>query len=887
MATDLGELLVKLQADVENLKQGLASGKAELQNFKTMAEGFGAQVKKALTITAGALGIAALISEFKSLWQGVTEVGAKLETARLAAYAVGENFGYTAGTIDLLVNELKKLKITTTDAYQAVSQFISHGLDPRQLAPIAQAARDLAVAAGKSPQEMFKLLIDSIVTGMPRALREAKIPIREFQDSVLAEGKNLDENLKLSAQERSQVMIDLILKYAETVKGVSESTAGAHSRQLGQIKYLAGQVKEVLWDFMQPLLTAVTGEKIRVWSDLLTYLTANRGELQKWGQTIGDFIRMVWEVIAAVVSWVVANGNLVKTFIELAVVYKLAGYITAIGAAIPGVVSGLYALATGATVVKAAFGGWLGVLIQVLVALGTLGAYKIAKIAQEKPGVARSMAMGEAEWVQSDKDRAAQWEADRQAEARERARRGVYKTTEEKLKDLTPEQQRQYQELQNQIAAARATGDLDKQVQEAMAKWKELFGEKPGAGKGGGGKESTENLLAEELRYLEAKRNAEIQEYQASLERLKANNEAMKAELEKQLEEGLIDGQEYYSKLRAMEEAEFQASLTLVRKKQEAQAAARRDALRDLERQDLSPEAAEYRRKAIEEAYRKEMAALTAEEIKIIKEHEAKVTKELEQQLKLRKEIKETLATQAESAAFGPMEEREARINALLREQKKLREEVVRKGATPEELGQLDAISKAKEFAARFGDQIKNLANAMASGFSDIIDSLMQGGQNLMAAANRMFRNLLNAALKPGFEQLTQWLMNALKEMFGALGSGLAMGILGVIALVGMALTSAGGGSSFTPSGVQKGVASHEAVRGLIAGETSIPIAQIGESLQDALAPTNSILQQIEANTRNLGGGASVQVMLQGVHDAVKEAIEGYFREYLVMGAGS
>jgi hypothetical protein len=77
-------------------------------------------------------------------------------------------------------------------------------------------------------------------------------------------------------------------------------------------------------------------------------------------------------------------------------------------------------------------------------------------------------------------------------------------------------------------------------------------------------------------------------------------------------------------------------------------------------------------------------------------------------------------------------------------------------------------------------------------------------------------------------------------------------------------------------------------VRGIIAGETSIPIAQIGESLQDALVPTNSILRQIEINTRgSKGGGGSLDigVTIKGIEEQINAAIERYFREYLVMGA--
>ena len=118
---DLGVLLSKIAVDVADLKKGLSEGRNELTSFKTMAEGVGSQVKKALTFTVGALGIGALLMEFKGLLQGVTEVGAKLETIKLASYAVGQNFGYTSANVDLLANDLKKFKVATSDAYEAVS----------------------------------------------------------------------------------------------------------------------------------------------------------------------------------------------------------------------------------------------------------------------------------------------------------------------------------------------------------------------------------------------------------------------------------------------------------------------------------------------------------------------------------------------------------------------------------------------------------------------------------------------------------------------------------------------------------------------------------------------------------------------------------------------
>ena len=852
----------------------------------------GAQVKKALTFTVGALGIGALLMEFKGLLQGVTEVGARLETVKLASYAVGQNFGYTSANVDLLANDLKKFKVATSDAYEAVSQFISHGLDPRQLASIAQASRDLAVAAGKSPQEMFSLLVDSIVTGTPRALRQAKIPIKEFQDTVLAEGKSLDDNLKLSAQERSQVMIDLIMKYAQTVQGASESTAGTYTRQLSQIKFMAQQAKEVLWDFMQPLLTAVTGEKIKVWSDLLGWLTANRAELQQWGQTIGEFIRMVWGMIAAVIAWVVANGDLLKTFIELAVLFKLSGYIIALGTAIRGAVPALYALATGATVVKAAFGGWLAILIQVLVALASLGAYKIAQIAQEKPSVARSMAMGEAEWVQTDEQRAANAAEDRAAEAREKARSGVHKSTEEKLKDLTPEQQKQYQELQSQLSAASVTGNLDKQVQDAMAKWKDMFGDKAGAGKGGGkgAAGAEEDLFGEYLKVREQLRQAEIQDAQSSLDLLKATNEKKKAEMDKDLAEGLIDGQTYYARLREMESGETAAALALIDKKRQAQIKAHEDALADLARQQMSPEMAGYRRQEEDSKNRMALAQLAAEAAKVKLEGEKKVTEELKKQFEIQKQFKQKVEDLELSAAWGPIEEQEAKVRQLYLDWQRAKADALALQMDPAAkaalMGRQDAAYQRKIWnAGPEAEQAAAFAQDIAQGFSSIIDAMMSGGQDLMKSANSMFKSIFTESLKPGLKQLTQLLQDGFKELFGAAGGALGSAIMGVIGLVGMMLTSGGSKSSWSPSGVQSSVTAHEAVRGVIAGDTSIPIAEIGVSLQDALVSTNGILMDIERNTRGGGaGGSNVQVSLEGVEDAVRGAMDRYFADRLQLG---
>jgi len=257
------------------------------------------------------------------------------------------------------------------------------------------------------------------------------------------------------------------------------------------------------------------------------------------------------------------------------------------------------------------------------------------------------------------------------------------------------------------------------------------------------------------------------------------------------------------------------------------------------------------------------------------------------QEFENRKRIEDTLASGREEAALGPVAEKEAEINRLLRERLELRGELIRLGGTPEQVGAFDRVTRELEINKRFGDQIKAYTNLISNFFGDLTDAIMAGEMDLRQTLNKFFKSLFKQALEPAMKQMMQWLTDFFKQMFGTLGETILNSLMGVIALIGMFLTSGGGGSSWTPSSLQGGVSGHEAVRGIIAGETSIPIAQVSESLEEALVPTNSILRQIEANTRSLGGGASVSVNIQGLQEAVAEAMERYFREYLMMGAGA
>jgi hypothetical protein len=189
--------------------------------------------------------------------------------------------------------------------------------------------------------------------------------------------------------------------------------------------------------------------------------------------------------------------------------------------------------------------------------------------------------------------------------------------------------------------------------------------------------------------------------------------------------------------------------------------------------------------------------------------------------------------------------------------------------------------AKEREWEIRWGQVTRDAANAITTGFTDLIDGLMDGTTDFKKIANKMFKDLFKAAMKPGLDALTEQLIGGFKQMFKGASAGAGLAILGAIALIGMMLTSSKKDSSFSPSGVQSQVTGHEAVRGIIAGDTSIPIAQISTSLQEALVSTNGILNKIEQNTRGIGTlQLNLQIDIPGLKDAVAKAMEDYFATY-------
>ncbi|MEW6657245.1 MAG: hypothetical protein AB1424_01165 [Thermodesulfobacteriota bacterium] len=889
---DLGVLLAKIAVDVADLKKGLSEGRREMQDFKTMAQGVGESVKKALAFAGISIGIYEVLTGLRDFAKEAALTGARTETLEIAMNQVGKTYGLTAESLKYYVQEVKGAGVTTQESMLAITKFLASGLPLDRLKDLATRARDIGVVAGVNTSEALGRMVQGIISGEQEILRRLMIQIPHVDDIYKRYAASLGTTAdQLNSVQKAQAILNEVMRVSAGYAGVAAEADASVGKQMASMARFAEEAKNSLWALLGPIMLEIIQQMTKGWKELKAWADANKDSLQAWGKSIAELIDRKIQWLAIIAKLIVQNREFILLILQFVVFYKAAGWIIAFGTALKTAGAAMTAAAVTARGLQAILLGLTKTHWAIIIAVTLTGLYEatkaIDKAVKEKPSVGTAMLMGEAEFVQSDKDRAKQVAADKAADEaaartasenalKERARAGGRGPVSAMGGiNLTPEQQAEKARQEGQAALEKAIRDAPKPI-----------GKEEKGGKGKAGQE--EDLFGAYLQTLESKRQAELQAAVDSLDLLKATNEKKRAEYDRDLAAGTMNGQTYYEKLQALAKEETDSEIALIEKKKAAATAAYKDQLSDLARQELSPEMLAYRQQELQNQYRATMGQLNEQAARAKLEGEVKVTNELKRQLDIAKQYKqarEDLDIETNSL-LGAVSQQEATLQKLYLDWQRTKQKAIDDGAyTPEYARSLEANYQAKRADTMYG----GYASQITQGISSLVDALMQGGQDLKKAANSVFKNLFNEALKPGLDKLKGLLVSGFKSIFGEAGSAIASAVMGVIGLIGMLLTS-GGESSWSGSEVQSSVTAHEAVRGIIAGETSIPIAQIGESLQDALVPTNSILNQIEANTRGghggLGGGKlDITVTLKGIEEQINAAIERYFREYLVLGA--
>jgi hypothetical protein len=158
------------------------------------------------------------------------------------------------------------------------------------------------------------------------------------------------------------------------------------------------------------------------------------------------------------------------------------------------------------------------------------------------------------------------------------------------------------------------------------------------------------------------------------------------------------------------------------------------------------------------------------------------------------------------------------------------------------------------EFAAAF-------AEPLAANIGDAVFQGILEGKEAIDILGDIAQNVFSTALSSAIASFQKGMTNVLTQIAGSAG-----GIIGNI-LTGIAGVAAGiflrrrGSSTNTFSEVESRIESTQAVRGVVAGPTSIPIASVGENLERAFVPVNDrldiMINHLAAISNNTSSGAA------------------------------
>ena len=236
--------------------------------------------------------------------------------------------------------------------------------------------------------------------------------------------------------------------------------------------------------------------------------------------------------------------------------------------------------------------------------------------------------------------------------------------------------------------------------------------------------------------------------------------------------------------------------------------------------------------------------------------------------------ILEDLAAQGNQAAIANL--------AFVEEQK---------GALIVLQAQADAARDAALANANYAVTLNAVKNATESTLNGIADALLDSFEGKKTDFTRVFKDIADSlfkdSLKNTFQEASKALQKGVKsvfesltgdvtgEMASTLGPAFTAGF-GLIASFVLGQLLQGNNSSSNPANPNVGITSSEQVRGLIGGETQIPIGLVGESLQDALVPTNLLLARIARGVESIraSSGLSADAIESAISTAVSESLQ-------------
>jgi hypothetical protein len=305
MAEDLGKLVVRVEADLKNFKNGM-------DTMKQKADGISSTMKGLGKIVAGAFAVGAVVSAIKD----VTKAAMEQEKAENRLQTLAEN---VPGTTQKQIDALKQLaaaqqNLTTIGDEVTIagqSQLATFQLSTDTISKLTPAFQDLAVAtygANVSQEQMIQSgnLIGKVMMGNVGALSRVGVSFTDAQEKILKTG---------TEAEKTAALVEVL---GANFGGLAESTRNTTEGSLVAMNNAWGDMKEVMGNALLPTIAQFSGWMANKLPGAMGYVQDAVAKLSPFLEKMGlIFSEKILPVLSELWAWTSAQMPKIKQiFIE-------------------------------------------------------------------------------------------------------------------------------------------------------------------------------------------------------------------------------------------------------------------------------------------------------------------------------------------------------------------------------------------------------------------------------------------------------------------------------------------------------------------------------------------------------------------------------------------
>jgi hypothetical protein len=230
---DVANVNANFTADTSQFQRSVDDASSTLQNFQSTALDSGRDIDRSFNMMAGASKrLLSNVSQFAAVGGAALtafsiqsfRAAARVEELDIAMRAVGESSRYSYEEISQATKAIRDNGIELAASQEIALKFAKNNLDMASASKVARVAQDLAVISQANSTETTNRLVHAIITQNSVVLRQAGIQ-KTAADGYKMYAKEIGKSASaLTAQEKQQAIVNLILKEGEAVTGTYEAS---------------------------------------------------------------------------------------------------------------------------------------------------------------------------------------------------------------------------------------------------------------------------------------------------------------------------------------------------------------------------------------------------------------------------------------------------------------------------------------------------------------------------------------------------------------------------------------------------------------------------------------------------------------------------------------